>query len=581
MWGYQEHYRICVQHLMRDVFKKLGADVDAEVVVIGALAPYCDNSNKVCIEPEDGKWRLELFSGLIDAIESAYINHPRQAMFYGDEASMKDKPEWIRRDSVRSSVKNALDIFDLANEATSFVGSVRQINDYYAAVVIQIPNASFAQFATLPDMPTTDPSKPRGSRSLVHSAIEAVLTEATQLLEKPDPGRSLGGSMRTPDEIIKIAAKDFLHTPGLSIENTYIPVDLFNSLNLSSSLMYEGAKSIGQLIIANPLNDDIEYLVKFTQPVPFNNSRWVRKILEMSRNNVGIIADSQNIYGLGQVKSSHDFSKQDIFGVNFLDHYYWEFACGNQALMRSQYAIPKLPQKPFEKNVFLANFMRTFSGVSFSDAVQLWNLMEIQLNLTHGSMIVVAEDAKQEAGRLMNQGTNISPILLSETLLRSASCIDGSILIDPFGICYAIGVILDGDANSECAPSRGSRYNSAVRYVGGITNKRLAIVVSDDKTVDLIPPLRKLISRKLLGDHINAFETSTPDNFHAHRNWLDNHRFYINQEQCDRLNVAIKRIEDLQNASKSMSIRIQTSFFYPDPKMNKSYFIEEFQCILE
>ena len=39
MWGYQGHYRIGIQILIRDVFKELGLEVDAEVLVVGARAP--------------------------------------------------------------------------------------------------------------------------------------------------------------------------------------------------------------------------------------------------------------------------------------------------------------------------------------------------------------------------------------------------------------------------------------------------------------------------------------------------------------------------------------------------------------
>ncbi|MBL1822865.1 hypothetical protein ELE64_33570, partial [Klebsiella pneumoniae] len=75
------------------------------------------------------------------------------------------------------------------------------------------------------------------------------------------------------------------------------------------------------------------------------------------------------------------------------------------------------------------------------------------------------------------------------------SGIDGTILLDPAGLCHAIGIILDGEATDECTPSRGSRYNSGVRYVQTSGTRRLAIVVSDDRTVDIIPQIKRLCSR--------------------------------------------------------------------------------------
>jgi len=65
MWGYQESYRISIQILVRNVLKLLGAAKDAEVFLVGALAPGSKNSNPVCVEPEDGKWSLSLFDGLL------------------------------------------------------------------------------------------------------------------------------------------------------------------------------------------------------------------------------------------------------------------------------------------------------------------------------------------------------------------------------------------------------------------------------------------------------------------------------------------------------------------------------------
>lgn len=73
-------------------------------------------------------------------------------------------------------------------------------------------------------------------------------------------------------------------------------------MNLVSSLMYEGAKGIGQLILVDPDNEAVEFLAKFVEPVPFREPRWVRKVLQMAASGVGIIANSQYIYGLGETE---------------------------------------------------------------------------------------------------------------------------------------------------------------------------------------------------------------------------------------------------------------------------------------
>lgn len=572
MWGYQDTYRIRIQLLARDVLRELGAPAEAEVLLVGARSPDSGNRNPVCVEPEDGKWPLSLFDGLLDSVESAYRNHDMQNMFFGDEPSMRDKPEWMRRDAVHTSVGQALKAFEVEHDVTSFCGEVRRIGDFYVAPVVQIPNTIFLQFPPLHSKPIKQGQFGNGYRSLIHAAMAAVLHEATEELHNPDPGRFTHRSIRSAEEIVRIAAKDFMHTPGLSIDQRYVHTDLFDTLNLVSSLMYEGTKGVGHLILVDPNNDAVEFMVKFAEPVTFREPRWVRKVLQMATTGVGIIADSQRIYGLGQLKDSHDSSAQDAFAAAFIDHYHWELRCGNQVLLRSQYAVPKLPQEAFDKAAFLANYARLFPQSPQENGLLLWNLLLAQIRQEHGSMIVVAEDAASEACRLSKQGTSIEPTQLSEALLRSVSGIDGTILLDPSGFCHAIGIILDGEATDQCTPSRGSRYNSGVRYVQTGSHRRLAIVVSDDRTVDIIPRLRELVSRARIEQHVARLEEATLRNYHDSRNWLDEHRFYVNAEQCSRINRAIERLDALPR--EVGLIYLGTNRFEVHPEMDESYLID-------
>ncbi|MBO6827730.1 MAG: hypothetical protein JJ879_16130 [Sneathiella sp.] len=572
MWGYQEHYRTSIQDLAREVLRELGAFVEAEVLLVGARKPGSKNPNPVCVEPENGKWPLSLFDGLLEAVERAYSDHELQTVFYGDEASMRDKPMWMRRSSVRRSVESRLTVFDKENDVASFCGEVRSIGDYYVAPVIQIPNSIFSQFRPLPSRPEELGQLGERYRSLIHAAIMTVLYEATELLEKPDPGRSIFSKMRTAREIVRKAASNFMHTPGLSIERQYTHTDLFDALNIVSSLMYEGAIGIGQLILVNPDNGSVEFMVKFKEPVRFREPRWSRKILQMAAEGVGVIADSRCIYGLGRLKNTHDPDAQDAFVVTFIDHYHWVLHCGDQELLRSQYGVPKLPKEPVDKATFLSNYNRMFPIASQENGLHIWGLMLTQIDQPHGSMIVIAEDAHSEAKRLSQQGTLIEPILLSEALLSSVSGIDGTILLDPSGICYAIGIILDGEATDQCTPSRGSRYNSGVRYVRASKSRRFAIVISDDRTIDIIPKLRPLVSLSKIEQYIAHFEAANRANYHEARNWLNKHRFYLDSEQCCRINKAIERLDALP--SEVGSIYIPTERFEPHLDFEKSYLVD-------
>ncbi|HVJ06549.1 MAG TPA: hypothetical protein VM578_12820 [Candidatus Saccharimonadales bacterium] len=100
---------------------------------------------------------------------------------------------------------------------------------------------------------------------------------------------------------------------------------------------------------------------------------------------------------------------------------------------------------------------------------------------------------------------------MSPELFERVSGIDGSVILDPQGLCYAIGVILDGEATADCTPSRGSRFNSATRYVRSHSRRRLAIVCSDDRTIDIIPLLRPQINRGEVEKYIAELEIATLD----------------------------------------------------------------------
>src|SRR5690349_15051245 len=112
MWGYQPHFRIWVEYVAREVLKALGATVDVTALLVGALRPGHKNRNDVCVEPEDGQWPVALFDGLLSSVEDIYSKHELQGVFYGDEPSNHDKPEWMRRDSVSTAVGRALKPFD-------------------------------------------------------------------------------------------------------------------------------------------------------------------------------------------------------------------------------------------------------------------------------------------------------------------------------------------------------------------------------------------------------------------------------------------------------------------------------------
>ena len=559
---------------MNNVMQGLGVpEAGVECLLVGAKISGHQNRNDVCIEPEDGKWPINLFSGLLNVIEAEIVDHPLKDIHYSDEPSMREKPENIRRDSTRMAVQKTLHAYDIDHVVHSFAGRPAPVDDYYVVPVLQLPSRMFDRFHHLRE-PISDGDL-SGHPSLIHAAVHEVLTEAYDELLRPDPGRNSFGRLRSPEEIIRRSAASFMYTLRVAIgDKFYSSPDLFERFNLISSLMYEKTGGTGRLLLARPDSSSVNLFLKLAEPVPFRESRWSRKVLQMASAETALIADCEKIYGLGNVAANIDaWKSQDVFGIEFLDHYHWRLTCGNEVMLVSKHGTPSLPQDEFPRDRLLDTYQRLFPEAGDDDVDNFIALFEAAVGQSHGSMLIVAKDAQLEADRLQGQGTRIEPTRLTPDLYRQVSDIDGAIIIDPYCVCHAIGVILDGPARVECTPSRGSRYNSGIRYVGATDSPRLAVVVSDDRTVDVIPVLPLQIKRSHIDKAISQLEVSTAEDYHSSINWLDRHRFYLSQVHCNRINAALKKIEN--EPMEVGEIRRKWNKFSPNADMNDSYFESE------
>ena len=91
-----------------------------------------------------------------------------------------------------------------------------------------------------------------------------------------------------------------MRTPGLAIRD---PLrgnrDLFEQFNSISSLMYEGARGTGRLLLAEPGGDAVTMFLSFAAPVPFREHRWSRKVLQMASSDTALVADCEKVFWLG------------------------------------------------------------------------------------------------------------------------------------------------------------------------------------------------------------------------------------------------------------------------------------------
>ena len=128
-------------------------------------------------------------------------------------------------------------------------------------------------------------------------------------------------------------------------------------------------------------------------------------------------------------------------------------------------------------------------------------------------------------------------------------------------------------------PREGARYNSAVRYVHTMRSQfgyaSLAVVVSKDGMVDLVPQLMPRIPRAGIDDalaklrELAAEEIVEREEFDTIIGWLDAHRFYLFRRDAESINGLIDLItpkiaEDGHSASWLR--------FAPNPDLDMTYF---------
>ncbi|MBK7987837.1 MAG: DNA integrity scanning protein DisA nucleotide-binding domain protein [Ignavibacteria bacterium] len=278
---------------------------------------------------------------------------------------------------------------------------------------------------------------------------------------------------------------------------------LFYTCNAVVSLNYEGKSCDGEILFLN--RKDINVLLKpnhklagfrvylvFEKPIKISNLRQLRKLLEASGQEIKIVSDSEFLFGLVSLDDSVNFHQlRSIYRVKFSKQSQWElYDRINQKIMIVEHGIPSLPKPNTNTNDLNVALNNIFQNIDEQQEQKLGKLLSNLVNTKHGATLVITDQAQLEADRLGSSCIATVPRELEVSTITSISSIDGAILVDLDAQCYAIGVILDGLSNNNTDnnedPARGSRYNSAIRYINTTENKTIVAVISVDGMVNIL-----------------------------------------------------------------------------------------------
>ena len=261
-------------------------------------------------------------------------------------------------------------------------------------------------------------------------------------------------------------------------ESRQIPTEhLFTKI---ANYEYEGAPCRGKIVFT----DSMDGIIKFKQPIELsiNNVKKIRKLLEMSNNNTCLIMNGRELVGVDCY-----IKHKEAYLIEFIDINMWNFSYGGKYIVKYNNGQYRLPINKFDRQVLIKKCNKKFNGKYNKKIV---DIIKVASNQKHGTMVIISQKAKEESATLVSAGKGIAIyetdlIKADKDLVLGLCSIDGAIMIDQYGKCSGIGLILSNPSLGKGNPERGARYNSAINYIN--TNKdSIAIVISEDGMVDIL-----------------------------------------------------------------------------------------------
>ena len=257
-----------------------------------------------------------------------------------------------------------------------------------------------------------------------------------------------------------------------------------------STLTYELSRARGALLFYSTNNPLVLYICKFRKPEDLSKGKNIRKLLQGLGDNQFLLCEHGMAHGIGQIAEEASEQRDDYhFAVKFFGNGKWSVTSpgyNDQAILNVDNGQAYL----YRDKSIVNSFESTFGNI-FPELIQFtreWKLIINRIiSLSSGALIVISSEAETESQRLAENSYKLHPFRATQESLPFLTRIDGAILLEPNLTCHAFGVILDGPPCENDDSSRGSRYNSAVRYKFSRREERnIVIVISVDGAIDII-----------------------------------------------------------------------------------------------
>jgi len=484
IWRFEERIIETCYQVLNSALRMLECEISPEVFLVGISL----DNNRITVVPEDARVSWQELQEAVGVVGQTPVSYPADDYLTDDEWSTAfqeyNRFNWSCWEQFRDGLREVVEPHGLIVS----VSPCAEINRHIVALAITYKRAEYERY---PHMDMSVFTEHGRWPSLAFGVVEAVLNEFGEELRKIDAGRRHFETTEA-GHMVRVAGEFFTRcnvwaSKRFSQFDTQLrgTLDFFEACNAISAMPLESRQGFGGMIVADLGHRAINVVLRNEFPVLADNHRRVRKLVEMCRSGLSVLTDSRYVWGLGTFNpDNYDPTAADVMMVRFAGNGRWFLSHQGVDLMEVDHGVPKLAKPRVDLAAVRSRLAALFGELPSLDG--LVDTVRLAVEARHGTILVVATNSAAEIKRLVSEHARLVPLTLNQTTMTAVTSIDGAVMLDVDGVCHGIGVILDGEAGSNETSARGSRYNSAVRYLHRNPGC-LVVVVSEDGMIDVLP----------------------------------------------------------------------------------------------
>ena len=405
---------IFYQSIAKKIFEELGEKIELELFVIEIPMPnqqintfpklptqLCGTYNKIiniCLEKVSKITKLpeDLYSNFL-ANNRGY-NGGKQ---YEDELLFHAKNQLCVRYIQEEISKDVA----FKNHA-SFCSELFKDDNSHYLIFIHLPLHFANNFYSLSNDIYYSPHYILPS-SLLKSLMLNFLKECTRVIKENDNKKVIEMYSKGSKDYLRLAGELLTKRISYSITNN-IPNNLFDCINIISSLYYEKSGCKGMLLLINNDNPNLDLIIKFADPIELTKYKTVRKLFETSSENNLLVSDTHFVYGIGRLINDYDKADEKIYIIEVNGSNKWKIYHQNNLLMAVELGQPIFPKSKIKIELLNEKLIKIFGEISNEQTNNIFNVIDSATLQTKGTIIVISKNASTESQRLKKYSINES-----------------------------------------------------------------------------------------------------------------------------------------------------------------------------